>query len=51
MGDRVAIATSAALCVVILALEAAGDSYNGIIDFSLGSPSARDCIGISASSR
>jgi hypothetical protein len=31
VGDRVAIATSAALCVVVLALEAAGDSYNGII--------------------
>jgi putative inorganic carbon (HCO3(-)) transporter len=31
IGDRVAIATSAALCVAVLALEAAGDSYGGII--------------------
>ena len=30
LNDRVAIATAAALCVVILALEAAGDSYGGI---------------------
>jgi putative inorganic carbon (HCO3(-)) transporter len=29
--DRVALATSLALCVVVLAFEAAGDSYNGIV--------------------